>query len=104
MGACIAFEIGLQLEKLGEKVQLTLIDGSHSYVAMHTGNRHSKQTNKDDNEADALTYFILQFLPVDFNKVTDYSKFNFPQLPTHRNSNARPRNETSSTQNCPTNL
>jgi fatty acid synthase len=70
-GACVAFEMGLQLEKLNERVQLVLLDGSPSYVAAHTGNyraRHSKQSRQDE-ESDALTYFISLFRDVDYQKV-----------------------------------
>ncbi|KAJ1529566.1 hypothetical protein ONE63_006337 [Megalurothrips usitatus] len=61
-GACIAFEMALQLEKLGEKVELTLLDGSHSYVASHTGNYRATHSDLSP-EADALTYFTLLFRP-----------------------------------------
>jgi len=70
-GACVAFEMGLQLEKLNERVQLVLLDGSPSYVSAHTGNyraRHAKQ-NRQDEESDALTYFISLFTDVDYQKV-----------------------------------
>ncbi|XP_075224694.1 fatty acid synthase-like [Lycorma delicatula] len=67
-GACVAFEMGLQLEKIGEKVSIVLLDGSHSYVASHTGNYRSRQTDPAHAEADALTYFILLFRDVDFLK------------------------------------
>lgn len=71
-GACVAFEMGLQLEKLSERVQLVLLDGSHSYVAAHTGNyraRHSPKQSRQDDESDALTYFISLFRDVDYQKV-----------------------------------
>lgn len=67
-GACVAFEMGLQLEKAGDKVSIVLLDGSHSYVASHTGNYKSRQTDPKQAEADALTYFILLFRDVDFQK------------------------------------
>jgi len=70
-GACVAFEMGLQLEKLNEKVQLVLLDGSPSYVAAHTGNyraRHAKQSRQEE-ESDALTYFLSLFTDVDYQKV-----------------------------------
>lgn len=70
-GACVAFEMGLQLEKLNERVQLVLLDGSPSYVAAHTGTyraRHPKQ-NRQEEESDALTYFLSLFTDVDYQKV-----------------------------------
>ena len=70
-GACVAFEMGLQLEKLNERVQLILLDGSPSYVAAHTGiyrARHPKQSRQDE-ESDALTYFLSLFTDVDYQKV-----------------------------------
>lgn len=71
-GACVAFEIGVQLEASSEKVKLLLIDGSPSYVASHTGKaRNTKNTagNTAAEQAEALVYFILQFKEVDQQKV-----------------------------------
>ncbi|XP_066991506.2 fatty acid synthase [Anabrus simplex] len=68
-GACVAFEMALQLEQSGNSVELFLLDGSHSYVAAHTGNyraRHS--TDKRGEEADALAYFMQLFRDVDYQK------------------------------------
>ncbi|NEU32875.1 hypothetical protein GN156_19445, partial [bacterium LRH843] len=67
-GACVAFEMGLQLEKAGEQVSLVLLDGSHSYVASHTGNYKSRHVDPSQAEADALTYFIMLFKDVDYQK------------------------------------
>jgi fatty acid synthase len=53
-------------------VQLVLLDGSPSYVAAHTGNyraRHSPKQSMQDEESDALTYFITLFRDVDYQKV-----------------------------------
>ena len=68
-GACVAFEIALQLEKMGEKVDLTLLDGSHSYVALHTGAYRATHTDLSP-EADALTYFVNLFRETDYAKVS----------------------------------
>lgn len=68
-GACIAFEMALQLEKAGDKVELTLLDGSHSYVASHTGSYRANHADLSP-EADALTYFTLLFRDLDYAKVT----------------------------------
>ncbi|KAG8224696.1 hypothetical protein J437_LFUL006083 [Ladona fulva] len=83
-GACVAFEMALQLESAREEVAgLALIDGSPSYVARHTGShraRHIKarqSANSDpkatkaitvEEEADALTYFVQQFRDLDYQK------------------------------------
>ncbi|GLH14335.1 Fatty acid synthase [Gryllus bimaculatus] len=68
-GACVAFEMGIQFEKIGEKVSLVLLDGSPTYVATHTGNYKSRGVDKTGEEADALTYFMQLFKDVDFQKV-----------------------------------
>lgn len=69
-GACVAFEMGLQLEAANEKVTLVLLDGSHSYVASHTGNyKARKNPDLSAADADALTYFIMLFSDVDYLKV-----------------------------------
>ncbi|XP_060535886.1 fatty acid synthase [Cylas formicarius] len=65
-GACIAFEMGLILEKLNESVKLLLIDGSPTYVATHTGKARSKMNiGEVAEQSEALCYFILQFKEVD---------------------------------------
>jgi fatty acid synthase len=67
--------MGLQLEKLSEMVQLVLLDGSPSYVAAHTGNyrarRGGPKQSMQDEESDALTYFISLFSDVDYQKVSE---------------------------------
>lgn len=68
-GACIAFEMALQLEKANEKVHLVLLDGSHSYIASHTGSYRARKTDQEASEADAFAYFIQQF-----NSTVDYQK------------------------------
>jgi fatty acid synthase len=68
--------MGLQLEKLSERVQLVLLDGSPSYVAAHTGNyraRHGPKQSMQDEESDALTYFISLFRDVDYQKVSVFT-------------------------------
>lgn len=72
-GACVAFEMGLQLEAAGEKVSLVLLDGSPDYVASHTGSYKQKKEQKGGQQAgdaDALTYFIQLFKDVDYQKVS----------------------------------
>ncbi|CAG9818816.1 unnamed protein product [Phaedon cochleariae] len=69
-GACVALEMGVWLEKNGEKVKLLLLDGSHSYVATHTGKARSKyEKNSSAEQTDVLVYFILQFKDFDPQKV-----------------------------------
>ncbi|XP_030757326.1 fatty acid synthase [Sitophilus oryzae] len=69
-GAAVAFEIGVILEKQGEKVKLLLIDGSPSFVAIHTGKARSKITqSRAAEESEALFFFITQFKEEDQQKV-----------------------------------
>ncbi|KAG5885209.1 hypothetical protein JTB14_012232 [Gonioctena quinquepunctata] len=69
-GACVAFEMGVWLEKNKEKVKLLLLDGSHSYVATHTGKARSKiQGNTAKEQSEVLVYFIMQFKEIDQQKV-----------------------------------
>uniref|UniRef100_A0A1B6DTB3 Fatty acid synthase n=1 Tax=Clastoptera arizonana TaxID=38151 RepID=A0A1B6DTB3_9HEMI len=66
-GACVAFEMGIQLEAAKEKVTLVLLDGSPAYVASYTGNYKARKDVKNA-DADALTYFIQLFTDVDYVK------------------------------------
>jgi fatty acid synthase len=71
-GACVAFEMGLQLEREGESVRLVLLDGSPAYVSSHTYHYKEKQASRNSvaDDADALTYFITLFInDLDYNKV-----------------------------------
>lgn len=69
-GAAIAFEMGTLLEGEKEEVRLMLLDGSPSYVATHTGNYKTRNDKSENSyDADALTYFIMQFRNVDQSKV-----------------------------------
>ncbi|KOC60060.1 Fatty acid synthase [Habropoda laboriosa] len=66
-GACVGFEMGLQLQKMGEQVVLTLIDGSPDYVKYHSVNI-GKHANEDvdvseDGCRKALSFFIRQYNP-----------------------------------------
>ncbi|XP_044766742.1 fatty acid synthase-like [Coccinella septempunctata] len=70
-GACVAFEIGTQLENDGQKVKLWLIDGSPAYVAIHTGKARDTKSlrgNATAEESEALVYFIMQFKDIDQQK------------------------------------
>ena len=69
-GACVAFEMALQLQQLNEQVHLALLDGSHMYVTMHT--QKSRRSTKDDigsGQCEALAYFVMQFTDADAQKV-----------------------------------
>jgi fatty acid synthase len=68
-GACIAFEMAVQLQQLqqqqqqeeeeaGGGVRLCLLDGSHAYVAAHTAARRGTEA---EDEAEALCAFLRQF-------------------------------------------
>ncbi|KAK9880938.1 hypothetical protein WA026_013269 [Henosepilachna vigintioctopunctata] len=71
-GACVAFEMGTQLEMDGQKVKLLLIDGSPDYVAIHTGKARDTKAlrgNVAAEQSEALAYFISQFKEIDQQKV-----------------------------------
>lgn len=71
-GACVAFEMGLQLEKDNEKVKLLLIDGSPAYVATHTGKARDTKAirgNQAAEQSESLVYFIQQFKEIDQQKI-----------------------------------
>jgi len=71
-GAVVAFEMALQLEAESTLGSLTLLDGSHSYVAAHTAQYKSK--NKEDMgraETDAMCAFLNQLIPIDYNKLSE---------------------------------
>lgn len=70
-GACIGFEMAVQLEKAGHKTSLTLIDGSPDFLKLHSlevGKRATEDTSEviADGLRKALSYFIRQFN----NKIT----------------------------------
>lgn len=71
-GACVAFEMGLQLEAVNEKVILNLLDGSPDFVVMHTKSI-GKQAGKNveaDGCRKALSFFVRQInSSVNFIKV-----------------------------------
>nr|QNL15121.1 fatty acid synthase 1 [Meteorus pulchricornis] len=74
-GACVAFEMALQLEALGELVVLQLIDGSPDFVTMHSQSigRHATDSGTNlttDGERKALAFFIRQLnADVNFLKI-----------------------------------
>ncbi|XP_077979410.1 fatty acid synthase-like [Glandiceps talaboti] len=71
-GACVAFEMAVQLEQQGihnDVVnQLILLDGSHSYVAVHTQQYKAKMIAGDDNEkeTEAMCAFVQQFTNINY--------------------------------------
>ncbi|XP_050301861.1 fatty acid synthase [Anthonomus grandis grandis] len=69
-GAVVAFEMGVLLEKQGEKVNLFFIDGSPGYVATHTGKARSKiHKSEAAEQSEAMSFFITQFKDIDQQKV-----------------------------------
>ena len=71
-GACIAFEMALQLERAGQHLEsLVLLDGSHSYVAAHTQLYKEKLTTGDEAQAEseALCAFMVQFMTINYKRV-----------------------------------
>ncbi|CAK9827746.1 Fatty acid synthase [Anthophora retusa] len=66
-GACVGFEMALQLQSAGEQVVLTLIDGSPDFVKYHSVNigKHANETVdvSEDGCRKALSFFIRQFNP-----------------------------------------
>lgn len=73
-GACVAFEMSLQLQNAGNPVeQLLLFDGSHSYVAAYTKSYRAKLTPGKECEAEteALCAFIQQFTEIKYNKLLE---------------------------------
>ncbi|KAM9716550.1 fatty acid synthase [Menidia menidia] len=73
-GACVAFEMCIQLQTLNQPVEyLYLFDGSHSYVAAYTQSYRSKLTPGKESEAEteALCAFIQQFTGIEYNKLLE---------------------------------
>ncbi|XP_076763351.1 fatty acid synthase 1 [Xylocopa sonorina] len=64
-GACVAFEMALQLESAGHSVALTLIDGSPEFLKLHTleiGRKTDQDTDTvTDSQKKSLAFFIRQF-------------------------------------------
>ncbi|XP_012229663.2 fatty acid synthase [Linepithema humile] len=62
-GACVAIEMALQLETAGEKVQLSLIDGSSAFVHLQTKQISRLLSNEDVMEGyvKAMAFFTIQF-------------------------------------------
>ncbi|XP_043471863.1 fatty acid synthase [Leptopilina heterotoma] len=65
-GACVAFEMALQLEKAGESAELTLLDGSPDFIKLHS-QTIGKQTNQvssdlasNDGFQKAIAFFARQ--------------------------------------------
>ena len=76
-GACVAFEMTRQLENNGKSpISLTLLDGSHSYVAAIIYGYKSKMTSTKEQyseqilgEVEALVLFTLQLYPADVSEL-----------------------------------
>lgn len=72
-GAGVAFEIGIQLENIRQKVKLWLIDGSPLYVSVHLVRERAIRSIKKGNliaeQSGALIIFMRQFVNIDEQKV-----------------------------------
>ncbi len=70
-GACVAFEMALQLQASNDVEKLYMLDGSHSYVAAHTELHKAKMTPGDMKQAhvEAMVAFMYQFTDLDYSKV-----------------------------------
>ncbi len=74
-GACVAFEMAVQLQTAGEKLDtLLLLDGSHAYVAAHTQQHRLKLTpgKHGEAESEALCAFVNQFKSMDYMEVNNF--------------------------------
>jgi len=69
-GAVVAFEMALQLKAADALDSLTLLDGSHSYVAAHT-EMYKKKGDAAQAETDAMCSFLNQLLPIDYSKLSE---------------------------------
>ena len=73
-GAAVAYEMSVQLEANGEKVNLFLLDGSPAYISTHTSAYKIKK-NVDVNDIKtrigAYLRFIAALKEVDLTKVRD---------------------------------
>ncbi|XP_066589497.1 fatty acid synthase [Prorops nasuta] len=76
-GACVAFEMALQLEATGENVVLTLLDGSPDFINLHC-KTIGKQANPNGDDLTtegfkkSVAYFAKQFNP-ELNYVKAYN-------------------------------
>jgi fatty acid synthase len=83
-GACVALEMALQVSQsesmteatsgklcTGTLLSLTLLDGSHKFVAAHTGSYREHMTITEGSQAEtvALCNFMEKFMPGDLNEV-----------------------------------
>lgn len=71
-GACVAFEMALQLQASLGVEQLYMLDGSHSYVAAHTQVHKAKMVPGDMKQAhvEAMVAFMYQFTDIEYTKVS----------------------------------
>ena len=64
-GACVAIEMALQLQQQGCSVQsLTLLDGSHSFVAAYTDRTRQRLASSGETaltETGVICTFVSQF-------------------------------------------
>lgn len=70
-GAVIAFELALQLEAASSLGSLSMLDGSHSYVAAYTGSYREKiQGDESRAETEAMCAFLSQFMPISYTQLS----------------------------------
>lgn len=71
-GACIAFDMALQLEKDGDSVSLIQLEGSPKYVtsAIYKLKERKHFTAFDHDHIGALTYFVSLFTSVPASQVS----------------------------------
>lgn len=76
-GGSIAFEMVSQLEKIGEKCQLVMLDSAPRYVSFYT--EMAKQTKvkqgKAEEESYSLAFFAWVCAKIDYTKVKVFSEF-----------------------------
>ncbi|XP_023310798.1 fatty acid synthase-like [Anoplophora glabripennis] len=71
-GAAVALEMGLQLEKSGEVVQVALLDGSPSYVREHLEELFVKmETSVEKSKTAILVNFVSSFTSLDQDKLSE---------------------------------
>lgn len=69
-GAMVAFEIGLQLEAVGEKCSMFMLDGSPAYITQHAltfKNLHERDSAA--KESQIVANIMNLFIDIDYEQV-----------------------------------
>lgn len=75
-GAVLAFEIGLQLEKMGDTVEVFSVDGSPLYMKNFLVDQVVKKENSIERiQQSILTYFAATFTNIDLQKVRQFENY-----------------------------